>query len=120
MRYGNKTDILRCLEPLASSEQSLNEDLELITCIEEDKDELLSVMNLYNQQSENNESTPKNGKPTLDATIFDGAFIVQALSPPNSCTFQEYADNIFIPAIVEEMKYVQRVDVVWGVTYQKA
>ena len=70
---------------------------------------------MYNTQIESKGTTLQNMKPNVDATIIDGAFMVQMFSPNTSRTFQEYADHIFFPAILEQIKTVRRVDVVWDV-----
>ena len=53
--------------------------------------------------------------PTVDAKILDGAVVVQMLPPKLANTFQEYADNIFLPYIVHQLETVKRLDVVWDV-----
>jgi hypothetical protein len=37
--------------------------------------------------------------PLADATIFDGAVVVQMLNPGTSRTFKEYGESIFAPYI---------------------
>lgn len=53
--------------------------------------------------------------PQVEATIIDGAVIVQILEPGMATTFKEYADFMFKPYILKQLEAVQRVDVVWDV-----
>ena len=53
--------------------------------------------------------------PQVEATIIDGAVIVQILKPGMATTFKEYADFVFKPYIPKQLEAVQRVDVVWDV-----
>lgn len=53
--------------------------------------------------------------PQVEATIIDGAVIVQMLNPGMAATFKEYADFVFKPYILKQLEAVQRVDVVWDV-----
>lgn len=57
----------------------------------------------------------KNTSPTVDVTIFDGAAVVQMLNPGTSTTFQEYADQIFLPYVSSHLDVNSRLDVVWDV-----
>ena len=53
--------------------------------------------------------------PQVEATIIDGAVIVQILKPGMAATFKEYADFVFKPYIRKQLEAVERVDVVWDV-----
>ena len=53
--------------------------------------------------------------PLLDATVLDGAAIVQMLNCGTSKTFQEYADTVFAPYIYTQLQKNCRVDLVWDV-----
>ena len=53
--------------------------------------------------------------PQVEATIIDGAVIVQMLKPGMAATFKKYADFVFTPYILKQLEAVQRVDVVWDV-----
>ena len=44
------------------------------------------------------EDNVNNRAPILDATILDGAAMVQMLNPKASRTFQEYGESVFRPA----------------------
>ena len=53
--------------------------------------------------------------PTVHAIILDGAAVVNMISPGTAKTFAEYADQKFLPYILEKMQHVDRLDVVWDV-----
>ena len=53
--------------------------------------------------------------PHVEATIIDGAVIVQILRPGMTASFKEYADFVFKPYVRKQLEGVQRVDVVWDV-----
>ena len=53
--------------------------------------------------------------PLLDATVLDGAAIVQMLNCGTSKTFQEYADTVFAPYISTQLQKNCCVDLVWDV-----
>ena len=55
--------------------------------------------------------------PQVEATIIDGAVIVQIVKPGirMATSFKEYADFVFKPYILKQPVAVQRVDVVWDV-----
>ena len=52
----------------------------------------------------------QNGVPVVDATIFDGAAVVQT-----SKAFQEYGERVFTPYIAAQFQKSHRVDLVWDV-----
>lgn len=56
-----------------------------------------------------------NTAPTVDVTIFDGAAVVQMLNPGTSTTFEEYAEQIFLPYISSHLKVNSRLDIVWDI-----
>ncbi len=53
--------------------------------------------------------------PISDATMLDGAAVVQMLNPKGSRTFQEYGDGVFGPYIYTQLEKNNRVDIVWDV-----
>lgn len=53
--------------------------------------------------------------PSVNTTIFDGAAIVQMLSPGTAKSFQDYADEVFSPYILSQLRTADRVDIVWDV-----
>ena len=53
--------------------------------------------------------------PQVEATIIDGAVIVQILKLGMAATFKEYADFVFKSYVRKQLEAVQRVDVVWDV-----
>ena len=56
-----------------------------------------------------------NGQPQVDAKVLDGAAIVQMLNPKPARTFEEYANECFIPHVLKELASVKRLDIVWDV-----
>ena len=58
-------------------------------------------------------SPSSSTKPPADVIILDGAFIVQILKPSNATTFEEYANNIFIPHVMSWLTDACRIDIVW-------
>lgn len=51
--------------------------------------------------------------PEVDAKIMDGAAVINMLRPQSGKTFQDYAQNTFVPYMVNMLKDVMRLDVVW-------
>ena len=51
--------------------------------------------------------------PNVTNAIIDGAAVVQMLKPGATKTFQEYANQVFIPYICGQFQYVSRLDLVW-------
>ena len=49
----------------------------------------------------------------FDCKVFDGAVLVHILNPKATVTFQNYADNVFLPFLSRELERVRRIDVVW-------
>ncbi len=60
-----------------------------------------------------------NGAPITDATILDGAVVVQMLNPSASRTFQEYGEGVFASYVLAQLEKSNRIDLVWDV-YQPA
>lgn len=56
-----------------------------------------------------------NSAPVADATIIDGAAVVQMLNPGTSRTFQEYGERVFAPYISVQLEKSIRIDLVWDV-----
>lgn len=52
-------------------------------------------------------------RPTVQVSIIDGAAIVNMLRPGAARKFSDYANQVFIPYILSQLQYVNRVDVVW-------
>ncbi len=46
-------------------------------------------------------------------SVIDGAAVVQMLKPGTAKTFQEYANQVFIPYISGQLQYVSHLDLVW-------
>ena len=47
----------------------------------------------------------------VTCTIFDGAAIVNMLRPGTAKTFQDYANDIFLPYITSQLQHVTRLDI---------
>ena len=58
-----------------------------------------------------------NPPPFYDCKIFDGAAVVHALPSTTVSTFDSYAENVFIPFILNHLQSSKRVDIVWD-TYR--
>ena len=52
---------------------------------------------------------------SFDAKLLDEAAIVRFLSTTNIVTFDQYADQVFVPHIIKQLENAKRVDerVVW-------
>ena len=53
---------------------------------------------------------PQSEAPTVTAVVLDGAVIVQMLKPGTANTFEEYAQQVFIPYVVQQLQHVSRLD----------
>ena len=51
--------------------------------------------------------------PSVEALLLDGAAIVNMLKPGASKTFQEYSETVFLPYVINQLRDVERMDVVW-------
>ena len=58
-------------------------------------------------------STRLDNSPTVDAKVIDSAATVQMLTPKVAKTFQDYADNVFIPYILHQLVTISRIGIVW-------
>ncbi|KAJ8394425.1 hypothetical protein AAFF_G00046360 [Aldrovandia affinis] len=58
-------------------------------------------------------SDAKTETPVTTCIVLDGAAIVQMLKPSASKTFEEYAQQIFIPYMSTKLQTVSRLDLVW-------
>ena len=59
------------------------------------------------------QAEPQSEAPTVTAVVLDGAVIVQMLKPGTAKTFDEYAQQVFIPYVVRQLQHVSRLDLVW-------
>ena len=53
--------------------------------------------------------TTSNDSPKVDAKVFDGPAVVHYLQPGTCATFDDYANDVFVPYMV------RRVDIVWDI-----
>ena len=67
------------------------------------KSVLLSCLDISNQPPH----------PEFDSKVFDGAAVVHFLPTSTANTFAEYANRIFIPFLLQQLRDAQRVDCVW-------
>ena len=58
-------------------------------------------------------SQPKSEVPATSCIVIDGAVIVQMLKPATAKTFNEYAQQIFVPYILSKFHQAIRLDLVW-------
>lgn len=49
----------------------------------------------------------------IDATIIDGAAVVNMIKPRTEKTFSGYAEQSFLPYLKTPLRHVKRVDIVW-------
>ncbi len=63
-------------------------------------------------------STAIKDKPDTDAVRLDGAAIVYMLNPGTSRTFQEYADQVFVPHVKRQLESARRVDIIFDQYFQ--
>ena len=59
--------------------------------------------------------TTSNDSPKVDAKVFDGPAVVHYLQPGTCVTFDDYANDVFVPYMVNELSKVSRVDIVWDI-----
>ena len=58
-------------------------------------------------------STPDKS-PTVRALVIDGAAVINMLKPNAACkTFKDYSEKIFAPYLMNQMKNIERLDIVW-------
>ena len=59
----------------------------------------------------------KSGQPVppalYHASVYEGASMVHSLPLKTATTFGEYAEIVFLPWLRDQMKYCQRLDVIW-------
>ena len=72
------------------------------------KSDLLNILTQDNQNS-----LPHS----IDVKLLDGAAVVHLLPTTGIVTFNEYADEVFIPHIMKQLENSKRVDIVWD-TYR--
>ena len=50
---------------------------------------------------------------TIDATIIDGAAVVNMIKPGTEKTFSGYTEQSFLPYVKTQLRHLKRVDIVW-------
>ena len=61
------------------------------------------------------DETISNESPKVDAKVFDGPAVVNFLDPGSCATFDNYANDVFVPYMVNELNKVSRGDIVWDI-----
>lgn len=57
---------------------------------------------------------PERSPPTsFECRILDGAVLVHSLPTITATTFDDYADSVFIPHLIQQLQFSKRIDVVW-------
>ena len=56
-----------------------------------------------------------NPPPFYDCKMFDGAAVVHARPSTTVSTFDSFAENVFIPFILNHLQSSKRVDIVWDI-----
>jgi len=59
-------------------------------------------------------SQPKCEAPPTSCIVLDGAVIAQMLKPATVKSFNEYAQQVFVPYILSMFQQVTRLDLVWN------
>ena len=59
--------------------------------------------------------TTLNDSPKVDPKVFDGPAVVHYLQPGTCATYDDYANDAFVPYMVDELSKVSRVDIVWDI-----
>ena len=62
---------------------------------------------------EANTTRPTEVPSAIDATIIDGAAVVNMIKPGTEKTFSGYAEQSFLPCLKTQLRHVKRVDIVW-------
>ena len=90
--------LVKTMQPrhLGQLEEKCGLGLDLLRCLESDLLENIAA-------------------PVADATILDGAAVVQMLNPGTTRTFQEYGERMFVPYISAELEKSNRIDLVFDV-----
>ena len=82
-----------------------------------DLGDLLNAEDSMDFEEENLEriclSTRLDNRPIVDAKVIDSAATVQMLTPTVAKTFQDYANNVFIPYILHQLETTSKIDIVW-------
>ena len=69
------------------------------------KSDLLTCLEELNQ--------PTSEAPPTSCIVIDGAVIVQMLKPAAVKSFNEYAQQVFVPYILSKLQQATRLDLVW-------
>ena len=125
LRMGKKSDLLKCLTQTKVAEsletQDLDNDTDMTACSQHTTEELsveelsdvtfdAGLLATLEQTAASDHLDPPS---TFDAKILDGAAVVHFLPTAGISTFEDYANDVFLPYIRHQMGSANRVDVVW-------
>ena len=57
--------------------------------------------------------TEESNKKDFDCKIFDGSALIHMLKPNAVKSFQEYAEEVFVKFIQQQLQSLKRIDIVW-------
>ena len=63
-------------------------------------------------------SQPKSEAPPTSCIVLDAAVIVHMLKPVTVKSFNEYAQQVFVPYILSKFQQATQIDLMWDVTVQ--
>lgn len=102
------TDLAACLQHVAEAESSVGQ---------------LDVVELDAGLLSSTEQTPASEQldppSTFDTKILDGTAVLHFLPTAGISTFEDYANDVFLPYIRHQLQGADRVDVVWD-TYHSS
>jgi hypothetical protein len=58
-------------------------------------------------------SPTTHGTPVADVVLVDGAVIANMIKPGTAKTFEEYAQQSFLPYVMHQLQNVKRLDIIW-------
>lgn len=135
LRLGKKSDLLKCLVQAPDTEtpgsletHDLDDDTDLAACLQhvdeaEDSEGELDVLyldaDLHSSIQQISVSEQLEPPLTFDTKILDGTAILHFLSTAGISTFEDYANDVFLPYIRKQLEDADRVDVVWD-TYRSS
>lgn len=117
LRFGKKSDLLTCLLNTTKKEaQDVLDATEFLANVDEvDEEEPLAESILLEATPNLGSSKETDNAPSnFDVIVFDGAVVVHLLQPTAGIrTFEDYANEVFIPYIGRHLSSSKRVDIVW-------
>ncbi|KAG0713410.1 hypothetical protein GWK47_016295 [Chionoecetes opilio] len=109
LRLGSKSDLLKCLIKKVE-----NDAPNLLHRDDTDDDAEMNVLELGPELMTSLEEPVEADLPsTFDVKVLNGAAVVHLLQPFGVKTFEDYANDIFIPYIIQQLSNTRRVDIIW-------